>query len=89
MERALREVVRNTPGVLDCHSVEVHRAGDEVVVTVHCTLQPGLSVERAHAITEDLELRFQERVHKKLKVNIHPEPAVRGEERDPHRSPSP
>jgi cation diffusion facilitator family transporter len=89
MERALHDVVRNTPGVLDCHSVEVHRAGDEVVVTVHCTLQPGLSVERAHAITEDLELRFQERVHKKLKVNIHPEPAVRGEERDPHRSPSP
>lgn len=89
MERALRDVVRKTPGVLDCHSVEVHRAGDEVVVTVHCTLQPGLSVERAHAITEDLELRFRERVHGNLRVNIHPEPATRDEDRDPHRSPSP
>ena len=89
MERALRDVVRKTPGVVDCHSVEVHRAGDEVVVTVHCTLEPGLSVERAHAITEDLELRFRERVQKNLRVNIHPEPATRDEERDPHHSPSP
>jgi len=89
MERALRDVVRKTPGVLDCHSVEVHRVGDEVVVTVHCTLQPGLSVERAHAITEDLELRFRERVQQNLRVNIHPEPATGDEERDPHRSPSP
>lgn len=89
MERALRDVVRKTPGVLDCHSVEVHRAGDEVVVTVHCTLQPGLSVERAHAITEDLELRFRERVNQNLRVNIHAEPAAKDEDRDPHRSPSP
>ena len=76
MERALHDVARRTPGVVDCHSVEVHRAGDEVVVTVHCTLQPGLTVERAHAITEDLELRFRERVSNKLRVNIHPEPAT-------------
>lgn len=89
MERALRKVVRRTPGVLDCHSVEVHRAGEEVVVTVHCTLQPGLSVERAHAITEELELRFRERVHKNLRVNIHAEPATRDEDRDPSHSPSP
>ena len=77
MERALREVVRSTPGVIDCHAIEVHRVGDEVVVTVHCTLQRGLSVERAHDITEDLELKFRERFRQDITVNIHAEPAMR------------
>jgi len=74
MERALREVVRRTPGVIDCHSIEAHRVNTEVVVTVHCTLQPGLSVERAHDITERLELKLRERVHQNIRVNIHAEP---------------
>jgi cation diffusion facilitator family transporter len=74
MERALREVVRGTPGVIDCHSIDAHRVGSEVVVTVHCTLQPGLSVERAHDITERLELKLRERVQRNIRVNIHAEP---------------
>jgi cation diffusion facilitator family transporter len=74
MERTLREVVRSTPGVIDCHSIEAHRVSNEVVVTVHCTLQPGLSVERAHDITERLELKLRERVHRNIRVNIHAEP---------------
>ena len=73
-ERALREVVRSTPGVIDCHSIDAHRVGSEVVVTVHCTLQPGLSVERAHDITERLELKLRERVQRNIRVNIHAEP---------------
>lgn len=73
-ERALREVVRSTPGVIDCHSIDAHRVGNEVVVTVHCTLQPGLSVERAHDITERLELKLRERVQRNIRVNIHAEP---------------
>lgn len=77
MERALREIVRSTPGVIDCHSVEAHRVGAAMDVTVHCTLQPGLSVERAHDITERLELKFRERFRQEMKVNIHAEPAER------------
>jgi cation diffusion facilitator family transporter len=78
MERALREIVRGTPGVIDCHSIEAHRTGTAIDVTVHCTLQPGLSVERAHDITESLELKFRQRFRKNLKVNIHAEPAEKG-----------
>lgn len=78
-ERALREVVRGTPGVIDCHSIDAHRVGSEVVVTVHCTLQPGLSVERAHDITERLELKLRERVQRNIRVNIHAEPEAHAE----------
>jgi len=78
-ERALREVVRSTPGVIDCHSIDAHRVGSEVVVTVHCTLQPGLSVERAHDITERLELKLRERVQRDIRVNIHAEPEAHAE----------
>jgi len=85
MEGALREVVRSVPEVIDCHSIEVHRADGEMVVTVHCTLRPGLSVERAHDITEQLELEIRERFHQNMTVNIHAEPAT-GDARPPSGS---
>ena len=74
MEQKLVEVVRHTPGVVDCHSLETHRLRNEVLVTVHCTLQPGLSVEQAHDITEGLEIRLRAASPRIAKVNIHPEP---------------
>lgn len=63
-----------TPGVLDCHAVEAHRVGSNLLVTLHCTLDPHLSVTRVHEITETLELKFRETFPDISKVSIHPEP---------------
>ena len=74
MERTLMTIARQTPGVLDCHSVEAHQVGPSVLVSLHCTLEPELSVARVHEITEDLELKFRKAFQQISKVNIHPEP---------------
>lgn len=74
MERRLLALARKVPGILDCHAVEARETGGHVLVTVHCTLQPGLTVERVHEITEDLELRFRREFHQVFKVGIHAEP---------------
>ncbi len=34
MERKLLEIARGTPGLLDCHSLEAHQVGGNVVVTL-------------------------------------------------------
>ena len=74
VERTLRRIVRTTPGVLDCHAVEVRQVDDHMVVTVHCLLQSGLPVAQVHELTERLELEIRERFPEIHTINIHPEP---------------
>jgi divalent metal cation (Fe/Co/Zn/Cd) transporter len=76
VERRMLEIARHLPGVVNCHSVEVHQIGRALLATVHCTLQPNLSVTRVHDITEELELRVREEFRQGIKVSIHPEPAT-------------
>lgn len=75
LERRMLEIARRLPGVVNCHSVEVHQIGRALLAMVHCTLQPDLSVTRVHDITEELELRVREEFRQGIKVSIHPEPA--------------
>ncbi len=77
MELELLEIARDTPGLLDCHSVEAHQVGENVLVSLHCTMEPGLPVARAHDITEDLEFRFRKAFPQISKVSIHAEPRAR------------
>ena len=78
MERELLGIARETPGLVDCHAVEVHQVGTSVVVSLHATLDPDLLLTRVHDITEDLELRFRRSFPQISKVNIHAEPGDPG-----------
>lgn len=77
MERELLRMARGTPGLVDCHSLEVHSVGRNFYVTMHCTLESNLPVARVHEITEDLEFRFRREFPQISKVNIHAEPRER------------
>jgi cation diffusion facilitator family transporter len=77
MERKLLRMARRTPGLLDCHSLEVHKVGRNVYVAMHCTLESDLPVARVHEITEELEFRFRREFPQISKVNIHAEPRER------------
>jgi len=77
MERQLLALARETPEVLDCHSVQAHWVGGNVVVRLHCTLEPDLSVGQVHDITEALAFRFRRAFPQISKVSIHPEPKER------------
>ncbi len=81
MEERLIELARRTPGLLGCHALEAHQVGPNVLVTVHCTLEPDLPVERVHDITEELGFRFRQEFPQISRVSIHAEPEV-------HRLPS-
>jgi cation diffusion facilitator family transporter len=79
IEQRLAKIARKTPGVLDCHSVEAHQVGDDIVVSMHCTVEPQLPVARVHDLTEILEFEFRQAFPRILKVNIHAEPRQAGE----------
>lgn len=74
MERRLMKIARKTPGLIGCHAVEAHRVGSNVLVTLHCTLEPDLPVARVHDITENLEFAFRKEFPQISKVSIHAEP---------------
>jgi len=75
IKQGLLDLARKAPGVLGCHSLEVHQVGESVLVSMHCTFDPSLSIGRVHDITEDLELSFRKAFPEISKVSIHAEPA--------------
>lgn len=77
IERKLVEIARDMPGLLDCHSVEAHQLGQNVLVRLHCTLEPDLPIARVHEITEDIEFRLRRAFPQIFKVSVHAEPQGR------------
>lgn len=74
MEKKLMKIARDTPGVLDCHALEAHQVGENILVSLHATVEPNLSVTRVHEITEVLGFKFRRAFPQILKVSIHAEP---------------
>ncbi len=74
VENKLEELARETAGVLDCHSVEAHQVGGNIVVRLHCTLRPDLQIAKVHDITETLEFKFRQAFPQISKITIHAEP---------------
>ena len=77
VEHELGKLARETAGVLNCHSVEAHQVGGNVVVRLHCVLDPALPIARVHDITEILEFKFRQAFPLISKVTIHAEPLGR------------
>ncbi len=74
IEAKLFAIARETPGLVDCHSVVAHQVGNGMFVKLHCTLDPGLPIARVHEITEELGFRFRKEFPQILKTSIHAEP---------------
>ena len=77
VERKLEELARDTSGVLDCHSVEAHQVGSNLVVRIHCTLKPELPIAKVHDITEMLEFKFRQAFPKSPRSPFTPTPWAR------------
>lgn len=74
VEVELEALARETSGVLNCHSVEAHQVGGNVVVRLHCTLEPDLPIAKVHDITETVEFKFRRAFPQISTVTIHAEP---------------
>ncbi|TLM80355.1 MAG: cation transporter [Actinobacteria bacterium] len=76
-------------GVLGCHSVRTRGSVAEVLVDLHCQVDPALSVSDAHAIAEAVERAVAEAFPQVVDVIVHHEPMddyQRGKTRDEVRA---
>ena len=77
-ESMILEVLRGLKDRLDqeCrfHQVEVHRAANELFVTLHCTVDPNTTIIDAHTLTENIENELHSSIPQLSRVVIHVEP---------------
>lgn len=71
---ALNEFVHTVPLPLCPHDVDVQQAGGELVVSLHCTLDPATAITDAHGLTQRLEDYLRSRIPGLGRVVIHVEP---------------
>ena len=70
----VRAVVMDTPGVAGYHDFRCRGKPGEIFADIHVTVDPALSIARAHAISEDVEQRLKETVPGLAEVVVHIEP---------------
>lgn len=68
------EVAMSVSGVLGCHSVRTRGSAAEVLVDLHCQVDPSLSVPEAHDIAESVERAVAEAFPEVVDVIVHHEP---------------
>jgi cation diffusion facilitator family transporter len=71
---ALRSLEREMQVEFNFHKVQVRRVGDELMLSLHCELDPGTDLHDAHSFSEQLELGLRARIPQLARVIIHVEP---------------
>ena len=82
--RALLAAILAAPGVITAHNLRVRSSGGRSWVEVHVTVDPRLTVIRAHELATGVEEAIQEEIGPDAEAIIHVEPAE-----PPHTRPDP
>jgi len=67
------DVLNKTPDITHYHDLKVRTAGADTFVEVNIHVTPGITVENAHQISDDLEQKIADN-RQRCKVHIHIEP---------------
>jgi divalent metal cation (Fe/Co/Zn/Cd) transporter len=57
-----------------CHDVQAYRLGDNWGITLHCTLDEDMALERAHEISSQIEIGLRDAIPRVGRVTVHTEP---------------
>jgi cation diffusion facilitator family transporter len=73
LRESIKRAVEEIPGIHDCHAIRVRTSGVGLFVDMHVNLDPQLSLERAHELTE-LASDAVRRIVPNADVTVHAEP---------------
>ena len=62
------------------HDIRVYTVGDSYAASLHCLLDPKMSLLDAHRLSDQVEDRLRDRIPRLSQVVVHSEPLVSGEE---------
>lgn len=73
--RQIMEIIGAVPGVKDVHQLKTRRNGPTVILSAHVVVNPKMTVEEAHRITELAEEAVREVFGRETQISIHVEPS--------------
>ena len=74
VRQAILQLSEQAPGIKDCHSISLHREGNDLSVSFHCSMAPHLPISEAHKLTVQLESILRAQLPELGRVIIHVEP---------------
>jgi cation diffusion facilitator family transporter len=69
--KEMKEIAESVHGVKGTHDIRLRKSGPVFFSEMHLELQEGLSLERAHAISEEVETKIKERFKDLELVTVH------------------
>jgi cation diffusion facilitator family transporter len=73
LEEKIKKAVEGVPGVTNCHQIRIRQSGPDTFIDAHVLLDGGLSLNEAHALTEQIE-KVVQKLSPSADVTVHPEP---------------
>lgn len=70
----IRQVIRETPGVMDLHELRTRRMADRILVDAHVHVAPRISVSEGHRVAELARRHVREACPQVLDVLVHIDP---------------
>lgn len=70
----IRNVIRQTPGVIDLHDLRTRRMADRILVDAHVHVAPRISVSEGHRIAEQVRANVRHSCAQVLDVLVHIDP---------------
>ncbi len=74
--QVLQTLPEETGLVCDVHNIDVHTAGEELVVSFDCVMDPAMEIVDAHSVTEQVERKLRAHIPSLGRVVIHVEPGM-------------
>ena len=71
MVKQMKVIAESVPGVKGSHDIRMRKSGPVFFGEMHIELQEGLSLERAHVISDDVETRIKENFKDIELVTVH------------------
>lgn len=74
--RQISEIIAAVPGVKDVHQLKTRKNGPTVILSAHVVVDPQMTVEQAHRITEQAEEAVRAEFGRETQISIHVEPHI-------------
>jgi cation diffusion facilitator family transporter len=70
----IENVLSNEPGISSWHALRTRKLGSELFIDVHVLVDPALSVQKSHDISEKIEEKIKKELSKPSNILVHIEP---------------
>ena len=74
LELYIEHVAKRFPEVKKVHDIEVRRIGGNLHLVLHCHFDPGINLEKAHEISNEIEKAVRSEFPNVSRIDIHEEP---------------